>query len=68
MPGFKEIQTLHEQLLSTREFSVEPQRSWILPLHSLLIELLDLWAEHNIAREVVHERIMRDRVVREAYY
>ena len=41
------------------------------PLHldkDRMKQLADLWAEHNIAREVVHERIMRDRVVREAYY
>ena len=36
LPGFKEIQTLHEALLLTREFAVEPQRSWVLPLHSML--------------------------------
>ena len=36
LPGFKEIQTLHELLLGTREFGQEPHRSWVLPLHSLL--------------------------------
>jgi HrpA-like RNA helicase len=36
LPGFKEIQTLHELLLSSKEFGQEPQRSWVLPLHSLL--------------------------------
>ena len=35
LPGAKEIQTLHE-LLTTGRFRQEPQRSWILPLHSLL--------------------------------
>ena len=41
------------------------------PLHldeDRMKQLADLWAKHAIAREVVHERIMRDRVVREAYY
>ncbi|KOO28736.1 ATP-dependent RNA helicase dhx57, partial [Chrysochromulina tobinii] len=36
LPGFKEIQTLHEALLATRELGAEPQRSWVLPLHGLL--------------------------------
>ena len=36
LPGFKEITTLHELLLNTPEFASEPQRSWVLPLHSLL--------------------------------
>ena len=36
LPGFKEIQTLHEALLATREYASEPQRSWVLPLHSSL--------------------------------
>ncbi|KAH8085587.1 helicase [Aureococcus anophagefferens] len=36
LPGFKEIQTLHEALLATRPFDREPQKSWVLPLHSQL--------------------------------
>ena len=34
LSGFKEIQTLHEALLATKEYATEPQRSWVLPLHS----------------------------------
>ncbi|CAK0911822.1 unnamed protein product [Prorocentrum cordatum] len=36
LPGVKEIQTLHEAILATREFRSEPQRSWVLPLHGML--------------------------------
>ena len=36
LPGFKEIQAVHEAILMTQEFGREPQRSWVLPLHSML--------------------------------
>jgi hypothetical protein len=36
LPGFKEIQSVHEALLMTPRFSCEPHRSWLLPLHSML--------------------------------
>ena len=41
------------------------------PLHldaERMRQLARLWAEHAVAREVVRERVMRDRVVREFYY
>mmetsp|Transcript_31138 Transcript_31138/g.101469 ORF Transcript_31138/g.101469 Transcript_31138/m.101469 type:complete len:1282 (-) Transcript_31138:80-3925(-) len=34
MPGFKEIQTLQEMLMGTREFGSPTDREWVLPLHS----------------------------------
>ena len=34
LPGLKEIQALQEAMMSLPEFAREPQRSWILPLHS----------------------------------
>jgi len=36
LPGFKEIQAVHEALLATPRFSAEPHRAWLLPLHSTL--------------------------------
>ena len=41
------------------------------PLHldaERMQTLSKLWAQHAISGEVVHERVMRDRVVREGYY
>jgi hypothetical protein len=34
LPGIKEITTVQELLLGAPEFSREPSRSWVLPLHS----------------------------------
>ena len=34
LPGLKEIQALQEAMMSLPEFAREPQRSWVLPLHS----------------------------------
>lgn len=41
------------------------------PLHlnaERMAQLAALWSEHAVGKEVVHERVMRDRVVREGYY
>jgi hypothetical protein len=34
LPGIKEITTVQEALLQTPAFSRDPQRSWVIPLHS----------------------------------
>jgi len=34
LPGLKEIQQMQDVLLGMPEFASEPQRSWVLPLHS----------------------------------
>ena len=36
LPGSREIQRVLEMLQSTAEFGAQPQREWVLPLHSLL--------------------------------
>ena len=41
------------------------------PLHldaERMQQLSRVWAEHAVVKEVVRERVMRDRVVRESFY